>query len=361
MVGRVIGRGGETVKGLQATTGARIQIDQTAVPCVVTITGNPRCVEAASRAVADVVRGGSTAAYSAVNVNRREAMASYSMYQRHAGRHAAGPVPYAAGLGAYGAGPQYGGVSSEYGGVSGAQSMAQLEHQFSFMGYAHTSRGGHVNMGMGPGHPYGVGPPFARGASAYGYGPSDAFGYGGDPGAHAYAHGAEYAMQMAQMQAHMMGTQGGPGPGPGPGPGGGTAGGPGGGGVPPGGAPMGPGPDPNPGAWMSHEQMAQMAQFQQEMMVAQAQHMGAFARGGGSSAEGQGPGPARDVGRREFPGGTAYEQTVSGTEAQTGQTTAGALSGQQGPGSTGPSPPAGPRPRPRPTEGDTAWNPPRPL
>jgi len=28
MVGRIIGRGGETIKGLQAQTGARVQIDQ---------------------------------------------------------------------------------------------------------------------------------------------------------------------------------------------------------------------------------------------------------------------------------------------------------------------------------------------
>ena len=65
MVGRVIGRGGETIKGLQSQTGARIQIDQTATPCTVTITGNPYCVEAAARAVTDVINGGSTAPYSA--------------------------------------------------------------------------------------------------------------------------------------------------------------------------------------------------------------------------------------------------------------------------------------------------------
>ena len=35
MVGRVIGRGGETIKGLQHHSGARIQIDQTNDPCKV--------------------------------------------------------------------------------------------------------------------------------------------------------------------------------------------------------------------------------------------------------------------------------------------------------------------------------------
>jgi hypothetical protein len=79
MVGRVIGRGGETVKGLQSRTGARIQIDQSTSPCSVTITGNPYCVDVASRAVADVIHGGSTAPYSAANANaaQQQQMAGY--------------------------------------------------------------------------------------------------------------------------------------------------------------------------------------------------------------------------------------------------------------------------------------------
>ena len=42
----IVGRGGETIKGLQAQTGARLQIDQATTPCKIIITGNPYCVEA---------------------------------------------------------------------------------------------------------------------------------------------------------------------------------------------------------------------------------------------------------------------------------------------------------------------------
>lgn len=55
MVGRVIGRGGETVKGLQRQYGAAIQIEQNANPCRVTITGPPGAVAAAERAILDLV------------------------------------------------------------------------------------------------------------------------------------------------------------------------------------------------------------------------------------------------------------------------------------------------------------------
>ena len=83
MVGRVIGRGGETIKGLQSQTGARIQIDQTTSPCTVTITGNPYCVEAAARAVTDVINGGSTAPYSAANQHQLAAAAAAQIYGHH--------------------------------------------------------------------------------------------------------------------------------------------------------------------------------------------------------------------------------------------------------------------------------------
>ena len=82
MVGRVIGRGGETIKGLQSQTGARIQIDQTATPCTVTITGNPYCVEAAARAVTDVINGGRRRPYSAATQHQMAAAAA-AVYGHH--------------------------------------------------------------------------------------------------------------------------------------------------------------------------------------------------------------------------------------------------------------------------------------
>eukprot|EP01025_Chloroclados_australasicus_P004915 TRINITY_DN11346_c0_g1_i1.p1 TRINITY_DN11346_c0_g1~~TRINITY_DN11346_c0_g1_i1.p1 ORF type:complete len:391 (-),score=41.37 TRINITY_DN11346_c0_g1_i1:955-2127(-) len=39
MVGKVIGKGGETIKMLQRETGASVQIDQTSEPCKITVTG----------------------------------------------------------------------------------------------------------------------------------------------------------------------------------------------------------------------------------------------------------------------------------------------------------------------------------
>ncbi len=55
MVGRIIGKGGETVKGLQKQFAASIQIEQNAVPCKVTITGPPPAVAAVERAVMDLI------------------------------------------------------------------------------------------------------------------------------------------------------------------------------------------------------------------------------------------------------------------------------------------------------------------
>ena len=370
MVGRVIGRGGETVKGLQAATGARIQIDQSASPCVVTITGNPRCVDAAARAVADVVRGGSTAAYGAAN-QRREAMAAAATYRRRSLAHSAA---------AYGDMPNFGAsridarfaprdpLDAHAMARFHSHSMAQLEHQFASMGYHGVPHPTHPTHGTASaaasrgvpmeGHPrasaalYG----FAgnRAPAAYGYGPGPgpeaeyADGeYGVDPA------GAMYAMQMqAHMQAHMMGMGVGVGPGMGPGMGAGM--GPhdhgaearGGVGLPregPGESPMGA------GAWIPREQMAQFQQFQQEMMGAQARHAGAF---GPSGARG----PA--AGDRDAAAGTVYaEETRTGEQSGGGSGSEAPKAPPAGAEPAGPSPPAGPRP---PDEA-AAWTPPPPL
>uniref|UniRef100_A0A7S2QUF9 WW domain-containing protein n=2 Tax=Chlamydomonas chlamydogama TaxID=225041 RepID=A0A7S2QUF9_9CHLO len=57
MVGRVIGKGGETIKSLQKQFSASIQIDQNATPCKITITGPAQAVHAAERAILDVIDG----------------------------------------------------------------------------------------------------------------------------------------------------------------------------------------------------------------------------------------------------------------------------------------------------------------
>ena len=364
MVGRVIGRGGETVKGLQAATGARIQIDQSASPCVVTITGNPRCVDAAARAVADVVRGGSTAAYGAAN-QRREAMAAAATYRRRSLAHSASLAYGDARFGASRIDARFAPRdpldAHAMANAFHSHSMARLEHQFASMGYhgvSHPTRGtasaasgGGVPM---EGHPrasaalYG----FAgnRAPAAYGYGPGPgpeaeyAYGeYGVDPA------GALYAMQMqAHMQAHMMGMGVGVGPGMGAGMGPHDHGAEGRGGV---GLPReGPGESPmGAGAWMPREQMAQFQQFQQEMMAAQAQHAGAF---GPSGARG----PA--AGDRDAAAGTVYaEETRTSKQSGGGSGSEAPKAPPAGAEPAGASPPAGPRP---PDEA-AAWTPPPPL
>lgn len=57
MVGRVIGKGGETIKALQQYTGAMIQIDQSTDPTRVTIAGSPQSLQLAISMVSDIVRG----------------------------------------------------------------------------------------------------------------------------------------------------------------------------------------------------------------------------------------------------------------------------------------------------------------
>lgn len=57
MVGRVIGKGGETIKALQQYTGAMIQIDQSTDPTRVTIAGTPQSLKLATAMVNDIVCG----------------------------------------------------------------------------------------------------------------------------------------------------------------------------------------------------------------------------------------------------------------------------------------------------------------
>ena len=97
MVGRVIGRQGDVIKGLQAITGARIQIDQAVDPCRVSIAGSDEAVESAAAAVIDISQGGSCAQWG---------------YAAHAARTAAGAgagygAQWPAGGAAYAAQPGY--------------------------------------------------------------------------------------------------------------------------------------------------------------------------------------------------------------------------------------------------------------
>lgn len=62
-VGKLIGRGGETIRGIQMATGAKLQIDQTRQPCQVVMAGSEACVAACVQVVQEIIDGGSTAIF----------------------------------------------------------------------------------------------------------------------------------------------------------------------------------------------------------------------------------------------------------------------------------------------------------
>ena len=66
MVGRVIGRGGDVIKKLQMSTGARVQIDQSTDPARVSISGHPHAVQACT-AMVEGIASGSNAAIEELN------------------------------------------------------------------------------------------------------------------------------------------------------------------------------------------------------------------------------------------------------------------------------------------------------
>lgn len=57
MVGRVIGKNGETIKALQTYTGALIQIDQSTEPTRVTVSGNVQSLSLAVSMITDICKG----------------------------------------------------------------------------------------------------------------------------------------------------------------------------------------------------------------------------------------------------------------------------------------------------------------
>jgi polyribonucleotide nucleotidyltransferase len=55
MVGRVIGKQGDTIKQLQRNTGANVQIDQSSDPCIITITGQTANINNAVRDINNII------------------------------------------------------------------------------------------------------------------------------------------------------------------------------------------------------------------------------------------------------------------------------------------------------------------
>jgi len=112
-VGKIIGKGGETIKGMQNQTGARIQIDQNAWTC--TITGTPQAVEQAAQIIATITAGGDPPDY-------RQGPGGGGGYGPPGGGYGGGggyAPPAAGGYGGYGPSPGYGGYPPPgYGGYA---------------------------------------------------------------------------------------------------------------------------------------------------------------------------------------------------------------------------------------------------
>jgi far upstream element-binding protein len=62
MVGRLIGKQGDTIKQLQRNTGANVQIDQTQDPCIITVTGQTANINSAIRDINNIINDTGTGA-----------------------------------------------------------------------------------------------------------------------------------------------------------------------------------------------------------------------------------------------------------------------------------------------------------
>lgn len=139
IVGRIIGRGGETIKQIQKATGATVQIDQAGDPCRISLAGQPAAVEQAKNYITEIINGGDPFA------------AGFG-----------GPPGYGAPGGGYGAG--YG--AAPYGGAGG--------YPGAYGGYPAAGYGGFAGGGYPAAYPgayggYPAADPYAQ-AAAYGGG-----------------------------------------------------------------------------------------------------------------------------------------------------------------------------------------------
>lgn len=120
MVGRIIGKGGETIKDLQKRFNASIQIDQGSTPCKITITGPSQMLTAAKRAIEELLRSTTTqpAGGKGLVTVCQEPMTGASSMKFNANRASAGPRPGPS-FGASYAHPPYAVPSGPYGPYGG--------------------------------------------------------------------------------------------------------------------------------------------------------------------------------------------------------------------------------------------------
>ena len=177
IVGKVIGRGGETINMLQMRSGARIQIDQQVpdgYPCKVQINGNPQVVEQAVRLVNEIIHGGPMGGGPGGGMG--------GGYGGGKGMGGGGPMMGMGGygqqppMGGYGQQPPMGGYGGGYGqppqmggGYGGGYGAPQQQPPMGYGGYGAPQQqmpmaaGGYGQM---PGYPGGAGAPQAMPAPA---------------------------------------------------------------------------------------------------------------------------------------------------------------------------------------------------
>ncbi|KAG1674154.1 hypothetical protein FOA52_015785 [Chlamydomonas sp. UWO 241] len=175
MIGRVIGRGGETVKQLQKHFNVNVQIEQNANPCTVTISGQHAPVEAAMVAISDLIEGrpspfGGTGPPGAGGPPAPGGFGA-------GGYGAPGGAYGAPAMGGFGGGA-YGAPGGAYGGY-GAPAPAYGQQPAAYGGYPGYDPAAHGAYGAGaPAAAYGQ-QPHAYGQQAYGQAPPPAAAAGG--------------------------------------------------------------------------------------------------------------------------------------------------------------------------------------
>lgn len=147
IIGRIIGRGGETIKNIQKMSNATLQIDQSVDPCKISLSGKQSAIDQAKVYINEIMNGGdpfapnpySGGGYSGGGYGG----SSYSGggYGTGGGGYGTGGGGYGASGGGYGAGG-YGG-QQQYGGYGGYGQQPQQYGGYSG-GYAGAAPGGYA-------------------------------------------------------------------------------------------------------------------------------------------------------------------------------------------------------------------------
>lgn len=129
-VGRLIGRGGETINMIQSRSGARVQIEQNVpegAPCRVNITGNPQNVAVAAQIVQDIIVHGPNSAAAVVAAAPNMGM----MQPAGGGYYGGGGMPSA--YGGQQQQPMYGGGGGYQQGGMGGGMYAPQQHTYGML------------------------------------------------------------------------------------------------------------------------------------------------------------------------------------------------------------------------------------